>query len=647
MAASAIPDSGSKAVFKGFWTDADQGRLRGALLTLSNRNATALLSFLAVAVTFAASRSWKICRFAVYKLLHHRAGKQKLETKLDRRLKVLIRNVGTAGSALFELAEIAWTTRKEPRNSLWDWRPAALVFLSTVHLIGFLVAGILTSFVFRGRTVVSKAIPGCGQWFAPEPNDRAGRLTYVTMNLNLTMDTDNYVRNCYAQGVSRGILDCGKMFSRSLPHTVEHKVACPFNEDLCVIGKNGGFALDSGRVPFRSLGINSRYADQISIQRRSTCAVIKDEPFRAGILTSEDYPTLRDNQTARLYSYFHPENKNITFAYRDEIFSETYNLQAYHSPYKPEDTAEPLRPSTPDHDVSIIALRAAGIKFYQPYDDPWFSVQSEVNFNNDTGWMGEKDRRWTTSRFLNLLACDERTRFCSNVSNTCSPWTGLYAINQAFAAIPFLGGTAIRNGSDAYTHLTDIVVLVNLALPYTAIPNAIENRQGASALQASRWLNLGEQFHIEPEQWKLELDYWFSMSLARLQLELFNTIERPPGINTSLAYNLWEKNNLTDLCGLMKFHSTNHMTLSTVGIAVVVGVVGLLVLGSYLDVVLSWIPGSWGTWWRWTVMEGWESFSNERLLEEVEGWWMHRVECLGDPLEVTEEPKHHEDTGRV
>ena len=85
------------------------------------------------------------------------------------------------------------------------------------------------------------------------------------------------------------------------------------------------------------------------------------------------------------------------------------------------------------------------------------------------------------------------------------------------------------------------------------------------------------------------------MSLACLQLEIFNTIEKPPGVDDSIAYNRWEGTKLKDLCvcGRIKLYSPGHTTLSTVGIIVILVVVALLILGSAVDTVLGWLPMDW------------------------------------------------------
>ncbi|KAF2868559.1 hypothetical protein BDV95DRAFT_596905 [Massariosphaeria phaeospora] len=641
MADSTVPDSGASAVHIGFWQNYDGGRLQGALLTLSNQNAAALLSFLAVAVTFAANRSWKICRFVLYQYLRTHTDENDTAAQSRRQLQVILRNIVTAGSTLWTFIDMFWTRRRERQSALqWNWKPTVLAILSATHLAGFIAAGILTSKILVGRIVVSKRIDSCGQWQAKNSSDPASLLSYQTLRLNETLDAENYVRNCYGQGVSRGILDCGKLFTRSLPYQVEHDVACPFGDDLCSDNPKGAYAMDSGLISFSDLGINSQFASRLSVQRRSLCTVVPDGPFKEQTLTSDDLPvTLRANETIEVYKFLTiDEEDDSNLYYRSDNYSGTYNLMAYHLPYEPEQIAAPIRPNPNDHDASVILLRQNGVQYLTTHDDPWFSVKQGIEFDNSTGLIRPDLIRYETDRFLNVLACDERVRFCNALTNTCSPWTGLYTSTYNLnTAISILAGPSMHNTTTAYDELGKTVTLVSLSLPLTSLPDSIRNRPGASALQAARYLNLNLQYHLEPAQWKIELNYWFSMALARLQLELFNTIEKPPSVDEAQAVNTWSDSGLTSLCGRIKFRSANHASLSAVGVGLVVGLVTLLVLGSWVDGVLAWVPGEWAQ----RVVREWQEWENLSMLGEIEGW-RARIGDLSDPFEVRGWTEVHE-----
>ncbi len=91
-------DAGEGAVFVGFWVDHDRGNILGATLTLRARHAVVLLAFLAVLVTFAATRSWLFWRFLLHNFIIGFAADASAPALL--RHEVIIRNVVTPSPAL-------------------------------------------------------------------------------------------------------------------------------------------------------------------------------------------------------------------------------------------------------------------------------------------------------------------------------------------------------------------------------------------------------------------------------------------------------------------------------------------------------------------------------------------------------------------
>lgn len=620
-----IPDFGASAAYIGFWIDHDVGRF----LTLSNRDATAFLSFLAIAVTFAGNRSWNIIRFILFQLLRLGHGNQKQPTKLTQKLRAILRNAVTAGIALWTVVELLWNHGQglDPAKRYKElfssargikrlpWKVIALALISAAHLAATISAGILTSRIFVGRTVVSRAIDSCGEWQAknatfldnkPLEVQNTDIAVWQSLRMNETIDADNYVRNCYPIGVSQGVLDCDKLFTRALPYKLEHDVPCPFGDDICSDRPNDAFVMDSGPITLRDLGINSKFARSLSVQRRSVCAVVPDEPFLD-----------EDDESVRSYRFFNGPYEDVGegIFYRKENISATFNLQAYYLPLDAHKIAKPIRPDILDHDPSIILLRSNGVYFYTTHDDPWFSVKTRTEFKNSSGGLPADFIRYNTDNFLNVIACKEATRFCSTLSGSCSAWGGLISpFSNLETIFPVLAGSYFQNDASDIEEFINVYTLVANWLSYTSIPSSIYGRSATSALQAGRYFKDKTQMHLEPEQWKIELEYWFAMGMARLQLAILNTIEKPPSVDENSAINTWEGTGLKNLCGRVKLRSPNHMTLDTVGIVIVLSLVGFLTLGSLLDVVIGWIP----TPWAQGVVKKWEKMDYLHLLEEIE-----------------------------
>jgi hypothetical protein len=181
-------ESGDSAVYVDFWIDHD----KGPFLTLTNQNATALITFLAVAVTFAGNRSWKIARYIMYHVMYRRSSRTKVAEKKTLRLEVILRNIVTAGSTIWAIIELVWHDRLK-RKASQPRRPGGrtrkqrrkkvvtLTAIAALHFIAFIAAGILTSRIVVGRLVVSRAIDSCGQWTARNVTERSSLRTWQSL----------------------------------------------------------------------------------------------------------------------------------------------------------------------------------------------------------------------------------------------------------------------------------------------------------------------------------------------------------------------------------------------------------------------------------------------------------------------------------
>ncbi|KAF2033198.1 hypothetical protein EK21DRAFT_86622 [Setomelanomma holmii] len=193
---------------------------------------------------------------------------------------------------------------------------------------------------------------------------------------------------------------------------------------------------------------------------------------------------------------------------------------------------------------------------------------------------------------LNIIACKESIWFCGPCGNDkhCTSYTEVVLsieLNEAMTKLSEVFN--VHNGTEDFKELSNVYALVALSAYMTSIPGSIQHRQAPAALQVARYLETIVQYYLGPEQWKIELEYWFIMALASLQFALFNTIGKSSGVNASEANIQWDGSALKQLCGRVKFHSPNHTTLSTVGLITMLCGVVLLTLLTFLDVVLGWL----------------------------------------------------------
>lgn len=126
-----------------------------------------------------------------------------------------------------------------------------------------------------GNLVVSRVLPACGLWFPKESdlpiaeNDRI----FNEIKLNETINSSNYVQSCYPKGGSQGIIACDKFITRSFSQQTLEGQTCPF-KGVCLPDANSAVTFDSENMTFSKLGLNTKYGKELSLNRRSTCAVV-------------------------------------------------------------------------------------------------------------------------------------------------------------------------------------------------------------------------------------------------------------------------------------------------------------------------------------------------------------------------------------
>ncbi|KAH8659284.1 hypothetical protein BGZ60DRAFT_121531 [Tricladium varicosporioides] len=609
--------SGTNAVHTGFWIDWDRGKILGATLTLRDSHAAPLLAALATLVAIASNRSWHICRIFWHSFLRAKDDHEEVVKEHRRRQQVILRNSETAGGATWNLFD-EWFDFGVTKV-LRECSPKDIVLgiFATGHWILFIALGVIVSQIVLGKVVVSKALPTCGQWYPATTVGgtftQEGNRVYSELLLNQTLNVDSYVRSCYPRGGSQGILDCNKFVTRSLSYQVQHDRPCPFNSTACMPDARSTVILESGNITLSNLGLNSKYSKEISIQRRSTCAVLDADIFRIRQASSPNasldylkYSFWKEKETGK--------NAELIFKSNNQ-FSDDYKLVSFFLVYNPEDIALPIRPKTfTSNEVTIILLQGLGVSFLQQQDDPWFSVHTRIEYNNDTGTIQPNYVRYRMDNFLNVISCMEQFRFCSSITSRCTEFQGLTRGETLKTADYVAFGLKGANATDE-TDLRRIIILLQLVMPETALHRSIQGRGGA-AMQATRYLNDGEQLQLATNQWKIELESWFRMSLARLQLEIFNTIERPQNVDQSRAVNIWKTNYepLLTLCGRIKFRSPSHTSLSTFGLIMILVFSGVLMLGSLVGIVLP------TTRWtrRWKTVIGWKRDEVLVLLEKTQ-----------------------------
>ncbi|RSL59383.1 hypothetical protein CEP54_007295 [Fusarium duplospermum] len=547
--------------------------------------------------------------------------------------QVILRNSETPNGAALSLLSCLFSKSNSNivSKNRRRFQSTLLGAVALSHGIIFIALSILTSQIVLGRTVVSKATSTCGHWIVRPNNGSEKSLANSEWVLNSTLDADNYVQNCYFGSQGTGIFDCEKLESQSFPFSVFHNATCPFESHVC--RTDSAFAMETHNISLAQLGINTKLADQLYFRKRTTCAPIREELFYVKTYTSNDLDWLKEGDNRTLYGFYAglPTFPNGTLPHMvpNDHLIPSYEVTAYYIPLNATNTtsqnhslllSDPLPRGF--HGPSIVLLEGRGVTFHEESDDPLWSVHTKVKYGNGTLAgvnLDEAPVMYRMDSDLNIIGCDERIQICHRSTNRCLPWSGL---------MPEFKATELddRAAVDVETVL-DInipLMIVTPLLDKTSIPDGIAGR-GGSSLRASRTLYGGRQLRLEPEQWKTELTYWFGLGMARLQLDIYKTIERHDGLNVDGAMNVWAdlpSGSMQEmLCGKIKFRSPNHTSLSFTGVIVVVVVSSVLIALSFFEVLVDLMPAKWKgnrvLLWAWSenlaLLEGKQRVESETL----------------------------------
>ena len=272
-------------IYTGFWINWSRGAILGSTITLNQRNGGLLTAFLGIFVTVAGAACWTIQSF----LIHQHRAKEGPSSAIHHQQQVVLRNSNTAGSAAWQIIQVAWQWRKIANKSALQ--SLALVFLAVSNMLLFGVAGVFSAEVTKAagnETLIHS--PNCG-YLSPITN-RTDLPSYDdttsanALEANDTLAAAAYSRACY--GKSSGGLQCGQFPKPNIPWRNRTNVPCPFKGNICKDGV-GGFEMDTGFMDsLETLGINSKASEALQLRKITSCSVLRTKEYEHEY--NETYP---------------------------------------------------------------------------------------------------------------------------------------------------------------------------------------------------------------------------------------------------------------------------------------------------------------------------------------------------------------------
>ena len=253
-------------VHLGHWVNWSLGNsVRGSTITLTRRDGALLTAFLAIFVTFAGSRMWKIIAFSIYLSL----SRDSSQDALFHQRQAILRNSSSADKAFSNFLKVAWAWRKSKYLVCLKVGPLALI--SLVGSLAFAVAGVFSSQIssFTGNEVLLSGL-NCAWLNTSSFKPQEALSILQPYNSELIQDASQRAQQCYTSSVSNG--DCRTFIKPSISVLVSRNASCPFDQTICQ-SNTANLVLDTGYLDsHHDFGVNAPPKNRITSRYLMHCA---------------------------------------------------------------------------------------------------------------------------------------------------------------------------------------------------------------------------------------------------------------------------------------------------------------------------------------------------------------------------------------
>lgn len=527
------PSDPSAYIFEGFWINWTKGRILGSTLTLSNTNSTLLTNLLALFVTMAGSQFWTIVRFTLHQVRASFPDRQ--SDMLYNKEQVVLRNSTSAAVAAQLFLTLHWASRKDVSESPAKSTP--ILFVAIFSATFFLIAGAFSNTVADAGTNVLSRSPFCGvfneTYLALTQYGIDGALAnpetlalFQEAEAKLEHDIElsvQYAQSCYLmQGT--GSSNCDTFQSSRLQVETSQAEGCPFKAEICRPDVDT-IVFDTGFINSHAdLGINAAKHDRLFYRRVTNCTILDDTKQTTGWINQSTSVLDGSQPTWQIaYANFGPSilwEKNVTYSYSNFAnfytgfagdWSMSYQLGSdmacskNSDPEQCESTFDPITElELSDADLNLLYLGFTGT-YINPVDDPWFAAHQPYHLNTSVPFL---QTTYARDRPISTLACTEQHQVCT--IDQCTPLLGYSQVQESVATnialTPSQNVTFDRVMNAAAEAVIETIVDT---LAYVTSPVlALDKR-----MSESHTISLP----LPNDQWKTEIAYWQSISLAQLQ----------------------------------------------------------------------------------------------------------------------------------
>ncbi|KAH9222370.1 hypothetical protein DL95DRAFT_454831 [Leptodontidium sp. 2 PMI_412] len=420
------------------------------------------------------------------------------------------------------------------------------LWLFSATTFGLIIWGSIASTNLIWEGIGLSASADCGVWVM----DGDGGSPNCTTGLNYLQELESgeYAQRCY--GSSTGADGCNFFVAQDIPYTEVHDDACPFADELCLLGQSSAYTMRTELISSKSLGIN--VPKGMLFNRSTTCAPIERKGFAFSLNESLSYnygPNGMSDSTwttAKSTTPMFPGYEVATFCNQGGSSGDWQPI--------PEFNSESYRFTT------LMFVQSQNNYHTQPLKDPIFPANTLVIPPPIRG----KALYYNADPFPTVLACVDRASICTPLGDFC--WSGNLDIPP--------------KALNPTSHIEKMgYYMLDISLRRSSVCNSISMR-GGNALRATSKMQsnvtLPVSLPLSSTQWKIEAKALFETSLARIQVEL-RDYARGRGANECNFANRIDDGFL-DMCSAYRFRTVGWKNLNATGFWLVLGLVLVIYL---------------------------------------------------------------------
>ncbi|KAI0538441.1 hypothetical protein GGR58DRAFT_526242 [Xylaria digitata] len=626
-------DTSGYKVQLGVWTNWSRGPVWGATLTLNRQQGSLLIAFTAFFVTVVATRFWRVA----CSILHRKLSVAEPRDALHYQRQAVFRNSTSSQSALWSLMQITWAWRHLAQNNLSRTLPSIVFAIITLLVFSF-ASGFSSSISTAIGDEVLIDGSDCGILdFGSLSTEEYFRVSAPWASGAID-NAANYAQQVYSPD-NTGIFSSTIFVKRELDTTSNLEAPCPFKGGLCR-SNSSNLLLDSGYVGTgQKLGVNLPPDQNLLYRQIVQCAPLITEGRKKQTQFLNNTLVGTANYTSYSYgpsNYLSREgNSNFTLIIKDNASqyippgsqgsTSGYALTEFRSVTDNGTSLGDFIPEPglrrPDADIFLFFLSGNGMVSSVPLNDPWYRFDVKSAAVIFKGGSNESLPSYQPSEAASPLGCTYQVQVCKGALARNESCGLLGSPNDAWRDAAHLFGVDTEDyGKYSFDQLIEAYInnqeagrflwFSQILWGYPIDISIVVNILGSQSLASRRNVLETIQGPLPDDQWKLDVTYWWNISLSALQAAFVDTAYGPSNPDVFRLQTKPKGSGQKSICENQKILNAQYISVSVFGLYFTY-LTGLLVI--ILSLVMDSLFSCAQKRWKYKEYENLEWISNETL----------------------------------